>query len=145
MKTWLLLACILFLGLTACSPSIDSDQPDLVAPQEGSEPQSASPSDQNQPPGDAPSGEFIEQSSGSLTARIFSAQEATINQQQYSLQGWVNRAAVISANENITVTDSEETFSLDLQLENGPNLIEVIISDQDGNEVRFEIILYVEE
>jgi len=88
--------------------------------------------------------EVLEGSSGSLKARIFSAQETTINQQKFLLEGWSNRNAVVSANDYIITTFAEDTFSIELDLEDGPNLIEVIISDYDGNEIQFELIVYVE-
>lgn len=143
MKKWLFsLSVILVLGLSACGSGIDADQSDQPKQAPQAEQAASLPAEQA---AGSDSAEFLEQTSGSLTARIFSAQETTINQRKVSLQGWVNHAAVISVNDIIAVTDTEDEFSVELQLESGPNLVEVLVSDQDGNEVRFEIIIYVEE
>jgi len=126
---------LLILCFSSCSAQPGADQKEVP-------PELTSPSE-NQP-GDANAPKMFEAVSGPLTARIFSAQETTINQQKFLLEGWSNRNAVVSANDYIITTFAEDTFSIELDLEDGPNLIEVIISDYDGNEIQFELIVYVE-
>lgn len=140
--------CVYFLLnliLAACSPQIEGSQDNPVAPAQG---ESESQPGVGDASGDAPAepdtSEYIEASNGLLTARIFSAQETTINQREFLLQGWANRAGVVSANDIIITTAAEENFSTNITLDEGPNLIEVIVSDHDGNEVRFELIVFVE-
>jgi len=87
---------------------------------------------------------MLEAVSGPLTARIFSSQETTINQRKFDLEGWTNRASVISVNDIIITASAEDPFSVELSLEAGSNLIEVVVSDYEGNEVRFELVVFVE-
>ena len=144
MKKLIFVIAILIMALTACNSQTTVDLPTAVSSQgnEDSQPETtAAPMDQ---PVVTDSPEVLEGSSGSIKARIFSAQETTINQQKFLLEGWSNRNAVVSANDYIITTFAEDTFSIGLDLEDGPNLIEVIISDYDGNEIQFELIVYVE-
>ncbi len=149
MKKLFILALILIMGLSACgqrvegNPTVTTSQPESATLPEIAETQSEPTSGTGGQPPDASA--VMEETSGSLTARIFSTPETTIKQQDYSLQGWVNRAAVVSVNDTIVTVNAEDIFSVGLQLEPGPNLVEVIISDQDGNEVQFEITVFVEQ
>ncbi len=143
------IVCLVFLilcVLAACSPQkgVSPDSPVATTQGEGESPPGAEAAP-GEIPAESDASEYIEASSGPLVARIFSAQETTINQREFLLQGWVNRAGVVSANDNIITTAAEENFSTTIALDDGPNLIEVIVSDHDGNEVRFELIVFVEE
>lgn len=86
-----------------------------------------------------------ELSLGSLTARIFSAYEATVNYVPYQIQGQANRDVVVTVNEVIFTSPADAVFTLPIDLEEGPNLIEVIMSDQDGNEVSFTLTIVYEQ
>jgi hypothetical protein len=145
MRKWIVFVAILAFTVAACSPLEGVDQGSLAAPQDTI---SSQPGGDEGPGSQPPSSDhetIQEASSGPLTARIFSAPETTINQREFMLQGWANRAGVVSANDIIITNAANETFSIKLTLEDGPNLIEVIVSDRDGNEVRFELIVYVEQ
>lgn len=151
MKKWIFLALILLLGLSACTRAAEGQPTQPASAPENAETQSQPPSNPSNPDSSTDSNNqtpdtsaVMEETSGPLTARIFSNAETTINQQEYTLQGWVNRAAVISVNDEITTAKAEETFSVGLTLESGPNLVEVVISDEDGNEVTFDITVFVE-
>ncbi len=145
MKKFVCVLFVLTMLMAACSPQIVGSQDNPVAPAQG---ESESQPGVGDASGDAPAepdtSKYIEASSGPLTARIFSAQETTINQREFLLQGWANRAGVVSANDIIITTAAEENFSTNIALDEGPNLIEIIVSDHDGNEVRFELIVFVE-
>ncbi|MBA4399042.1 MAG: hypothetical protein C0396_04130 [Anaerolinea sp.] len=85
-----------------------------------------------------------ELSLGSLTARIFSDYETTVNNVPYHIQGQANRDVVVTVNEVIFTSPADAVFTLPVDLEEGPNLIEVIMSDQDGNEVSFTLTIIYE-
>lgn len=90
---------------------------------------------------DAP---VLEQNSGPLTARIFSSQDATVNDGSYLIQGTANQEVVVTVNDNIFTSPPESIFSLTVDLEEGPNLIEIVISDLEGNEVNFTLTITYE-
>lgn len=92
----------------------------------------------------APDTPVLEQSSGELTARIFSAPDATINYVPYLVQGQANRDVVITINDLILLSSPESMFSVPVDLEEGPNLIDIVISDLDGNEVGFSLTITYE-
>jgi hypothetical protein len=46
---------------------------------------------------------------------------------------------VITINDDILVAGSDGKFESDVLLEEGPNVIEIVASDYEGNEVSFEI------
>jgi hypothetical protein len=83
----------------------------------------------------------LEKSTGALTARIFSAEEATVNHGQYTVQGQANQEVVVTVNDLIFTSPAEAVFSLPVELEEGPNLVEIVISDLEGNEVSFSLII----
>lgn len=78
-----------------------------------------------------------ELTSGTLTARIFSQSDATVNYVPYYVQGQANHKVVVTVNDAIVTVPANTVFSLPVTLDEGPNLIEVIMSDLDGNEVNF--------
>src|SRR4030065_1467170 len=87
---------ILVFLLTACT----------AKPQEDTSSQSVEPADNIVivPEGEAtvpPDSPVQEQSSGSLTARIFSAADATVNYVPYQIQRQANRDVVVTVNEAI--------------------------------------------
>jgi hypothetical protein len=151
MKKWIILSLVFVFVLSACSQAaeISPTEPAAVITGDNSNPdnQAQQPpqtsSDTASPAPDTSS--VLEETSGPLTARIFSELETTINQQEYSIQGWVNRAAVISANDTIAIAKAEDIFTVGLTLDPGANLVEVIISDEEGNEVEFDLTVFVEQ
>lgn len=145
MKKLIFFVAILALIVAACSSQEGIKQGSVAAPQDSA---SSPPGSDESPGGQLPgsgAADFQEASSGPLTARIFSAPETTIKQREFILEGWANRDSVVSANDIIITNAANQNFSLELSLEDGPNLVEIIISDRDGNEVRFETIVYVEQ
>lgn len=82
---------------------------------------------------------MMEQSSGPLTARIFSMADTTINSEQLVIQGQANEEVVVTVNDELFTSQKDMVFALPVDLEEGPNLIEIVISDSEGNEVYFSI------
>jgi len=81
---------------------------------------------------------------GGLTARIFSDMDTTVNNEVYFVQGLTNREAVVTVNEAIFTNPAESVFTLPVNLEEGPNIIEIVMSDLDGNEVSLTLTVTFE-
>jgi len=61
--------------------------------------------------------------------------EAVVDTAQVDVLGSAPADAVISVNDEILIVGVDQQFKVSVSLEEGPNLIEVIASDEDGNEV----------
>lgn len=85
-----------------------------------------------------------ELSSGSLIARIFSSSDATVNTEPYIVQGTANQEIVVTINDLILTNSPGSIFSVPVDLEEGPNLIDVVISDLEGNEVSITLTITFE-
>lgn len=130
---------VVILLLTACSgPQVDDSSGDVLQEPENVEiiPQTEITI--------APDTPVLEQSSGPLTARIFSAADATINDVPYLVQGQANQEIVVTINDLILLSPPESLFSVPVDLEEGPNLIDIVISDLEGNEVGFSLTITYE-
>lgn len=69
--------------------------------------------------------------------QVFSDADVEVNESRYFVSGKAPSGTVISINDEIAVVDQSQEFSSWLSLEDGPNLIEIVASDADGNEVSF--------
>lgn len=92
----------------------------------------------------APDTPVTEVSSGSLNARIFSASDATVNTEPYIVQGTANQEIVVTINDLILTNAPGSIFSVPVDLEEGPNLIDIVISDLEGNEVSITLTITFE-
>ena len=61
--------------------------------------------------------------------------EAVLNTPQVDVTGSAPAGAVISVAEQILIVDSDQQFTTTVPLEEGPNLIEIVASDENGNEM----------
>lgn len=50
--------------------------------------------------------------------------------------GRTSPEAIVSVNNEITIADTQGTFATTITLAEGPNIVEVIASDEEGNEAR---------
>jgi len=50
------------------------------------------------------------------------------------VSGRTSPGAVVSVNDEITMADTQGIFTITITLEEGPNIIEIIASDEEGNE-----------
>ena len=57
-----------------------------------------------------------------------------VNTDKVEVRGDTRPRAVVSVNEEITSVGSDGIFSVTITIEEGPNIIEVIASDEKGNE-----------
>jgi hypothetical protein len=73
--------------------------------------------------------------SGSLWLQVLSPQdEAVVNTPQVDVIGSAPAGAVLSVNDEILIVGDDEQFKTTVFLDEGPNLIEIIASDDNGNE-----------
>lgn len=57
------------------------------------------------------------------------------------VKGCTNPEAVVSINEVMTTADANGNFTVAVNLEEGPNVIEVVASDEDGNQAEASLIV----
>ena len=104
--------------------------PPTAAPVQPAQP----PSGQNQPP-----------SSGPVSLQVLSPQDgATVNVAQIEVSGVASPGAVVSVNDNVIVAGADGRFATTVSLDEGPNLIEVIASNNSGNQLSAEITVTYE-
>ncbi|TET25290.1 MAG: cadherin-like beta sandwich domain-containing protein [Dehalococcoidia bacterium] len=60
---------------------------------------------------------------------------------EVEVRGSTSPGAVVSVNGEIIVADIQGTFAITLPLEEGPNIIEIIASDEEENEASTELIV----
>jgi len=77
----------------------------------------------------------VPQTSGLWLQIISPLDEAVVDTPQVDVLGSAPAGAVISVNDEILIVGVDQQFKVTVPLEDGPNLIEVIASDEDGNEV----------
>jgi hypothetical protein len=80
--------------------------------------------------------------SGSLRVTLASEPEVETSTQPFFLQGTAPAGTVLTVNEQILVVDETGTFQVDVPLEDGPNLVEVVASNAAGDEVEFLLTIY---
>jgi len=81
---------------------------------------------------------FTEYISGTLWIHLFSPQdEAVVQSAQIFVNGQAPMDTVISVNDEIYLVSADQSFSIPVNLEEGPNVLEFVASDLSGNEVAF--------
>jgi hypothetical protein len=128
----------LILLLAACSPtptvvpsapSTNSNSPMPATPL----PQEVIPTTDIQP---APTIINAPDTSGTLWLQILSPEdEAVVNIPQVDVMGSAPAGAVITVNDDILIVGNDQQFKTTISLDEGPNLIEIIASDDNGNEM----------
>jgi hypothetical protein len=74
--------------------------------------------------------------SGSLGLQVLSPQdEAVINTPQVDVIGLAPAGTVVSINDEILIVGDDQQFKTTVSLDEGPNLIEILASDENGNEM----------
>ena len=75
------------------------------------------------------------QAVGTLWLQVLSPQDETVvNTPQVEVIGTAPVGAVVTVNEDILIVNTDGQFKSIVSLEEGPNLIEILASDEDGNE-----------
>ena len=74
--------------------------------------------------------------SGSLWLQVLSPQdEAVINTPQVDVIGSAPAGTVVSINDEIVIVGDDQQFKTTVSLDEGPNLIEILASDENGDEM----------
>ena len=80
-----------------------------------------------------------------LYLQILSPQDGdTVNIAQVDVIGSVSAGAIVSVNDDIIVVGDDQQFKSTVALDEGPNLIEIIASDDSGNETSLELTVTYE-
>jgi hypothetical protein len=66
---------------------------------------------------------------------------STTTSSRIEVKGKTTRDAVVTINEQITNVDSSGNFSIFINLDPGPNSIEVVASDQEGNSMEKTLVV----
>lgn len=89
---------------------------------------------------------FTEYTSGPLWVHLFSPQdEAIVQTPQIFITGQAPEDTVISLNDDIFVVSADQSFNFPMNLDEGPNVLEFVASDLDGNEVTFILTVNYEQ
>ena len=146
-----LLTFILFLtlALTACGPSQVATAPSEIAtdtsapPPQAASPQTENPLTTARPGQD--SDNAIPTTSTTLVLTIRQPlDESVVNTGQVEVIGAAPPDTVVTVNDEILIVDPEQEFKVSIPLEEGPNLIEIVASDINGNEIDQLLTVYYE-
>jgi hypothetical protein len=77
----------------------------------------------------------LPETSGLWLQIISPLDEAVVDTPQVDVLGSAPAGAVVSVNDEILIVGSDSQFKVTVLLEDGPNLIEIIASDDAGNEL----------
>jgi hypothetical protein len=69
---------------------------------------------------------------------------STVNTAQIEVTGVASPGAVVTVNEIILIAGADGKFSTTVSLDQGPNLIEVVASDDSGSETSVELTVTYE-
>lgn len=135
-KFCLMAASLILLAACSATPTPSAENGSAVAPSAAGENQAA-------PAGDAAAqpytGPITTQSSGNLTVNIFSDEDVEVTTPEFTVAGTAPTDTILTINDEIVVVDKTQSFSVVIPLEEGPNAIEIVGSDVDGDEVNFEL------
>lgn len=153
MKPYWIGILLIVIGFGACSPSPDpsTNQPPVVAP---SRPATSAPAftptlRSSQPtlkPSASPTANVlspIQKTLGGQVVQINAQDLLTVTMPSFTLTGRAPSGTVVSVNDDFVVVDSDQSFSFELALQEGPNLVEIIASNPQGQQVSFEwVVIY---
>lgn len=82
----------------------------------------------------------ITKTSGALTVQLLEPQDgATVGTAAINVRGQAPVDTVVTVNDDILVVGSDNKFETQVTLDEGPNVIEIVASDTNGDEVSFEV------
>jgi hypothetical protein len=77
------------------------------------------------------------QSSGALTVELLAAPELTVSDPRFRVHGSAPAGTVVSVNDDILLVDASGEFEAWVDLDEGPNWVEVVASNAGGDEVSY--------
>ena len=135
-----LVAILLVLGLGACTPT-PTAAPALPVPTSSipTTVTSATAESQNVAPimPVQPTETIVPatEAAGTLTLQVLAPQDdAVVNVPQLDVIGLAPAGTVVSVNDDILIVGADGQFKSTLSLDEGPNLVEIVASDESGNE-----------
>ena len=146
-----LLTFILFLtlALTTCGPSQVATAPSEIAtdtsapPPQAASPQTENPLTTARPGQDSDNAILTTSTTLVLTIRQ-PLDESVVNTGQVEVIGAAPPDTVVTVNDEILIVGPEQEFKVSIPLEEGPNLIEIVASDINGNEIDQLLTVYYE-
>jgi len=127
----------LFAGCSQSTPEATSEPPPATpTPSQDTTPPAAPAPSPDAPPEAAPAPSPDTPPAAFYLEITQPADNSIINVGTVEVVGRTSPGAVVSVNDEIAVADTEGTFVVTIALEEGPNIIEVIASDDEGNEAR---------
>ena len=131
MRRFLILAILLLAGcgVTTPAPAVTLAQPPPL------------PTDSSTDPAILPI-HVLHTESGDLQITLFSGMETETAGQLYLLKGEAPAGTVLTVNAQILVVDQTGSFNVEVPLEEGPNLVEVIASNAVGDIAEFLLTIY---
>jgi len=89
---------------------------------------------------------YVEYTDGSLWLRLFTPKDGDIvTREVVNFSGQAPLETVISLNEYISLVAGEGSFSIPVILEEGPNVIDLVASNMDGDEIELVLTIVYEE
>ena len=141
MKSWMvifLIACILAACSTVSTGTVENQSGDPANVNKADQPTEA----MVVTTGTGETGAYTEYKQGDLSIQLFSPKDGEVfNTPEIQVSGRAPAETVISINDQIILVTKTGEFSVPVSLEEGPNVIELVASDMDGNELN--IILTV--
>ena len=88
----------------------------------------------------------VEQATGALFLEMTSpdTDELFVSQNSYEFSGRTTVDALLSVNDNVLEVDEEGRFSIALDLEEGPNVVEVVASNSLGEQYDHVLLVFYE-
>jgi len=134
---------VMLLLFTACSPTLTPIPPATLppagAPTDASAP-GAQPASATSAPSEPSNNQGQPPSSGPVSLQVLSPQDgAVVNAPQIEVSGTASAGAVVTVNDNIIVVGADGQFKTAIALDEGPNLIEIIASNDSGSETSVEL------
>jgi hypothetical protein len=148
-----LIIVVLFFLLTACVPGPIRTEIQTLPENPAAQPTPSSSVDNNLQstavPGSTNGDEIpssVEYTNGSLWLRLFTPKDGDIvNQKVINVSGQAPVETVISLNEDIILVGNEGSFSIPVTLDEGPNVIELVASNVDGDIIELVLTIVYEE
>lgn len=136
----------MILLMAACSPTL-TPIPPITLPPAGAPTDASAPGAPPANPTTASGGPSTGQpsNSGPVSVQVLSPQDgAAVNTAQIEVSGIASAGAVVTVNDNIIIVGADGQFKTTIALDEGPNLIEIIASNDAGSETSVELTITYE-
>lgn len=126
-------------GTPTSPPGTPLPLPPGIATAGGHQPTAAAPTATQPPSGSKPS-------TGPVALQVTTPQDgAVVNTPQIQVSGTASPGAVVSVNDIILIVGVDGTFATTVSLDSGPNLIEVVASNDSGDQKTVDLTVTYEQ